>query len=115
MNVPMIPVVDANVKGKVKWLSIEDAYYVCKSANHMVFEYHTNEGIFHSISRFEDLQLLLSDAGMVTCDRAIMVNTKNAIDYDKDLRIIHFPDDNTTVAMTHDHKIKKLLVASWAN
>lgn len=109
MNVPMIPVVDANVKGNVKWLSVEDAYYVCKSANQRDFEYHTNEGIFYSISRFEDMQLLLSGVGMVTCDRAIMVNTKHATDYDKELRIIHFPDDYTTVAMTHDCKIKKLL------
>ncbi|KOP64105.1 hypothetical protein AMS62_01740 [Bacillus sp. FJAT-18019] len=113
MNLPMIPVIDSNlsyVKPNVKWLSVEDIYYVTiVSKEKGKFEYHTETGVYYSITRVEDLAEALAQFELVVSDRAVIVNPEHVTDYDKELRMLHFPYGTATVAASHERKIRSLI------
>ncbi|MFI2857552.1 LytTR family transcriptional regulator DNA-binding domain-containing protein [Paenibacillus sp. JSM ZJ436] len=113
MNLPMIPVVDSNMsyaKPNVTWLSLEDIHYVVIANKETgKFEYHTGTGIYYSITRVDDLGEALEQFNLTVSNRGIIVNPEHATDYDKELRMLKFPDGSVPVAVSHERKIKRLI------
>ncbi|WP_136606453.1 LytTR family transcriptional regulator DNA-binding domain-containing protein [Paenibacillus dokdonensis] len=113
MTTPMIPVVDSNmsyVKANVKWLSLEDIHYVTIiSKEKGKFEYHTETGVYYSITRVEDLAEALALFNMVVCDRAVIINPEHVTNYNNELKLLQFPTGTATVATSHERKIKSLI------
>lgn len=113
MNLPMIPVIDSNlsyVKPNVKWLSVKDIHYVTFiNKKRSIYEYHTETGVYYSITRVEDLAEALAQFELVVSDRAVIVNPEHVTDYNEELRMLHFPYGTATVAASHELKIKSLI------